>query len=97
MSTIKVVILSALAEKNRDAQSKNNRVLSMALTQLNDEFNLMPADVEKERVTKVIKLNRVSAEQNWCQLIESDEEDLAELSASRDTVLAELAEIIRQQ
>jgi len=94
MPTIKIVISSALAEK-RNAES-NNRILGMAINQLNDEFELIGDDISKEKVIQVIQLKKNVEEQNWIQLMELGEDTLAELPESKDTILAELADIIRR-
>jgi hypothetical protein len=95
MPTIKIVISLALAEK-RNANVSNNRVLGIALNQLNDEFELIGEDTTKEKVLQVIKSKKYVEEQNWIQLMELGEDTLAELPESKDTILAELNEIIRQ-
>lgn len=96
MPTIKFVIVSALAGKQQSSVALNNKVLQLAINQLTDEVSLIEEEVSKEKMTKIIQTKRDIGEQEFFQYGELDEEVLSELAGEKDTILSELAEILRQ-
>ena len=95
MPEIRIVISDALAQRKQIAVEKKEPIIIMAVNHLNDEIQQIPADCPKDRFVRIIDLKRKKEEDAFYAFAEADAEELTELPVMKDTILSELAEILR--